>query len=455
MENKGNTIFYNVLTTLSHDKKYTQFQKTKQEFVRFLIRISDDKINDLQDVFDIEPCKKKSKTTQGDTRDKTLENDFTFPYDNTQGADMNSNHCNIVSNEEYIDEIKDLLTAKFGEDVCFRRKKQTITTKINITKAIRGTWETVNQDFNTNKYPICILSYDRHDKNGKTHLYLTKCKIKHFLFVEPSEYDEYMKWINMEYCVVIKCPEDFHLIGMGSTTVRNYILKWGRNNGFERVWVLDDNIKDYKRLHQGIKNDINSHEIFTSVEDYIDRYDNVGIVSHNFNPFISEGDCRSCIVKNGKCYSSMLIPTNKDIKFRYKHQEDNLISMEYIHKGYTTLCFNHILYNKDTSGENKGGNNSIIYKVDEKTKDGDGYKERFEYFERIIWILNTEKRINLREGSTINDLLKRDYRMGSKEYHGIIYYKHLVGRDNKITKKVNYDQIVSSQKQSSLKLVHK
>lgn len=461
MENKGNTNFYNVYNNLQNKDKYTQYQKNKNTFYRFLIRLEDDDIHNLQDVFEIYPCKKQTTMKKGGTRDKTEEYDFTFPYDNTLSSDMNSNHCNIICNEEHIEEIKKLLTDKFKDGVSFRTKKNkqgggTITTKINIKIGLRGVWKSMNSEVNKNKYPICILSYDRHDKNGKSHLYLTKCKINHFLFVEPCEYDEYMKWVNTDYCKVIKCPEDFHLIGMGSTSVRNYILEWGRFQGFDNVWMLDDNIKGYKRLHQGLKNDINSYEIFTSVEDYIDRYDNVGIVSHNFNPFITEGDCRSCVVKNTKCYSSMLIPTNNDIKFRYKHQEDNLISMEYIHKGYTTLCFNHILYDKDTSGQNTGGNHSEIYKVNENNTDGDGYKERNEYFKRIVWILECENKLTLKEGSTLDLLLRRDERMKSKEYHAIINYTHLKNHSiNEIVKKENYDEILSSQETSNLEMIEK
>jgi hypothetical protein len=52
----------------------------------------------------------------------------------------------------------------------------------------------------------------------------------------------------------------------------------------ERVWMLDDNIKCYKRLYKTGKNIIEDIEIFTSIENYVIRYDNVGIASHNFNP---------------------------------------------------------------------------------------------------------------------------------------------------------------------------
>jgi uncharacterized protein YuzB (UPF0349 family) len=50
----------------------------------------------------------------------------------------------------------------------------------------------------------------------------------------------------------------------------------------------------------------------------------------------------------------MLIPLNNDIKFNHKHQEDNFISIEYVCKGYTNLCFNHIYFMIKTHQEMMG-----------------------------------------------------------------------------------------------------
>jgi len=241
---------------------------------------------------------------------------------------------------------------------------------------------------------------------------------------------------------------------MGSTSMRNYILKWARNKGFSRTWMLDDNIKEYRRYLQGVKNEIIGTEIFASIERYIERYNNVGAVSHNFAPFICENDDRPCLVKNGKCYSSMLLPTAKGIKFRYKHQEDNLISMEFIEKGLCNLCFNHILYNKDTSGTNKGGNRETIYNCKNKKSDGDGYKERFEYFEAILKVLYFEKKITLKEGRTLEDLMTRSTTMKSKEYHAKVDYKALKNNEiNNIIKKDNYDEILQEQEKNKYSFV--
>tara|TARA_R110002020_G_scaffold26776_4_gene86615 strand:+ start:825 stop:2138 length:1314 start_codon:yes stop_codon:yes gene_type:complete len=427
------------------------YMKDKKSFVRFLIRCPDELLNKYKEDFGYGTCKKSDNS---EIRDKVIEYSFdVVPYGNDKSKEMNVNHSVVVCKNEDIQEIKDKLKVSFP-NVVFRMKLPSITTQLDPSECERGIWKSVGEEEEI-KYPICVLSYDRHDKNGKTHLTLSKYKIKHYLFIEPCEKELYEEWINKDYCELVVLPSDFHLIGMGSTSVRNYILKWGREHGYERVWMLDDNIKKYLRLLQGVKNEIISNEIFTSIEKYVNRYDNVGLVSHNFNPFVNEGDCRCCIVKNNKCYSSMLIKTHEDIIFRYKHQEDNLISIEYINKGYTNLCFNHMLYDKDTSGKNKGGNHSVIYKVKEGETDGSGYNERFEYFEMILKILLIEGKLKLREGRKTTDLMKRSTTMKTKEYHSKMDYSHLEGYNNEIFKKNNYDDIVSSEKKSNLELIIK
>jgi hypothetical protein len=430
MENSTNRHFYKC--------EGNDYPKNKKNYIRFLCRITDENIiilKALEEFKNIHTCKKACNSVARDRAE--LYNFNTIPYDNSQAKDYTANHFCIVSTKEHKEELTLLLKDTFGDDITFRNRGNVMTTQIGDRPTQRGTWETDKQDKII--YPICIVSFGRHNKYGKTHLYLTKCKIKHYLFVQPNEIDLYSKWYDPTYCELVMSKENFSSTQkMGSTPMRNYILEYVKCELKKNMcWILDDNIKRYLRYYQGAKNEIQSHSIFSHVEQYIKQYDNVGLVSHNFNPFIMEGDCRTCLVKNGKCYSSMLVWTNKDIKFRYKHQEDNLISMEYINKGYCNLCFNSVMYDKETSGKDKGGNATDIYKVKEGQTDGDGYRERYEYFECILKILHMEDKLKLIEGKTINDLLKRSTTMLSKEYHAKLEYSVLVGNDNELVKRPN------------------
>ena len=421
---KDNKLFYTF--SIKFDEKY--LDKVKEHFKDITIKknkINDDNDNIVKDDFDI------MEFNNDKCKQYTLYNIFVVcPKDDKQKI---YEIISSISNNNFI-----------------RNFDHRSSIELDQQKCEYGHWETINQK--DIEYPICILSFKRANQYGKSHLTLCRSKIKHYIFVEPCDFDDYDKWVNKEYAIIVKCPRNFHEDNMGSSVVRNYILQWAFDHEYDRVWMLDDNISRYKRFYQGVKREIIGNSIFTTIEDYVKRYDNVGIASHNFNPFIIENKRTNCLCHNTKCYSSMLIPTNNDIKFRYKHQEDNLISFEYINKGYATLSFNHILYDKDTSGLNKGGNHETIYKV-KKGTDGDGYKERYEYFKAICFVLQCEKKLKLIEGKTLDDLVSRSTTMKSKEYHAKVNYKVLQGKDNKIIKKEKYNEIKLIQEKAQLKWV--
>ena len=436
MENLQNTIIYDP----NNDDQAEKYSKNPDDFMKFRVRFYDPSIiefiREIEGLEDADYCKKQNAVVRDKTELYEWSDDI-MPYANGKAKDVNTHHTVIICNKDLVKKLKNQLWG-CSDTITFKNQgHNSITTQIDPPERPRGIWKSNRLPIIQPAYPICVLTFRRADNNGKTHMYLTKCKINHRLFVQEDEFEKYEEWYDSTYCELVKCP-NYNREGMGSTPVRNHILKWGRDNGHKRVWMLDDNIKYYQRLYQGYKCLIESTEIFTQVEMYIMRYENVGAVSHNFSPFVCEGDCRAVMVKNGKCYSSMCLPTDSGIEFRYKHQEDNLLSIEYVCKGYCNLCFNNVLYSKDTSGINKGGNHEEIYKCKGNKTDGDGYKERFEYFEMVLKILEIEGKLKLRKGRTVGDLMKRSETMKSKKYHARMDYDSLEGRKNEIIRKKNY-----------------
>lgn len=446
MEVVANRYYHNC--SQGDDEIYKN-KTTAHQFVRFLMRVPPERHPHFHHIFRNcsihgTPIKFLQRTETMD-RDRVAEFDFdVIQYDNSLAKDVCAFHGVIITPRGHEQEVKDLIThsiseVKFTTNYYPKSDKLTISTQLYPSPA-RGTWTTIHNP--EPKYPVCVLSFKRANESGRTHKTLTEMKVHHKLFVEPSQEKDYREWFDDSYCELVICPEDFSKQTMGSTPVRNYILDYGLERGFDRVWMLDDNIKGYNRLYQGTKNKIVSSVVFTHIEDYISGYDNVGGVSHNFNPFVNEGDRRACIVTNGKCYSSMCLKTDPEVRFRYKHQEDNLISMEYIHRGYTNLCFNSIVYDKLTSGTDKGGNKEGVYKCKDGKGDGEGYKERFEYFEAIVKILGWENKLELIDGKTTKDLVKRSQRHKAHDYHADVNYKILKNYEiNKITKKENYEEV--------------
>jgi len=434
-ENKDNRWFFNF-----NDAEIKQYMVKDKKHIKIITRLNPDFPESIELFKKLFPNSKMAKRIRKDLDPECVnkyEWDLT-PYDNTGYGDEYNFISFIIIHEEHIEELFNIIKSNFTNHFIRKSSPNTYTLKINTIVSVRGIWKNkFPTKYNFTKYPIAILSFGRYNDNGRTHKLINKLNISHYLFVESFEYELYKNWYDEKLCKLIQAPEDFHLKHMGSSLMRNYILDYFKEDDYERVWLLDDNIKCYKRLHRGVKNTIETREIFTSIEKYVCRYDNVGIVSHNFNPFVVEGGCRNIICKNGKGYSSMLVPVNKGIYFNHKHQEDNFISIEYICKGYTNLCFNHICYDKNTSGVDDGGNTKFIYK---KSEDDIGRKERFEYSFETTKKLIDEGLIILKENKTLNNFifhkpLKHEY------WHCEFNYSMLKNYDlNDIIKKTDFDK---------------
>lgn len=327
-----------------------------------------------------------------------------------------------------LDYIRTLITKEFTK-VSSKLQRNALSIQINKPEVKRGYW--ITEPGLKIKYPIAVLSFNRaNDRDGLTHKLLTKMKIQHNLFIEPQHEEMYKNWYDPEYCELMICPRNFSEDKMGSCRVRTYICEYF-NSKFDRVWMLDDNIKHYGRLQSGIKNKVEGHGIFSSVEEYIKQYNNVGLVSHNYWPFITEGSGRACIIKNGKCFSSILCPT--EAVWKYKYEEDTLLSIEYIQKGMCNLCFNHVLYDKPTSGISKGGNQDSLY-------NNGGYKTKLEYLQCILKIMEIEGKLSFIDDKNSTDLCGCQS-LKSKKYHHKMDYKVLKGKNNKLVKKLDHESV--------------
>lgn len=422
MENTQNTAIYR-----NDETSLNNFFKRK-DVIAFRCRLNKEDCEKWTEIFGKVPCKKPE-------RERSYVGTFRFiqlEYNNNASKDMVMYHGNIFTETKYHDDVKTILNDNF-ENIIYKKNGKSVSVSINYQDSKRGVWLPADLPLKkkltiTPQYPINIVSFGRANKFGFTHLILTKMKIQHYLFVEKKQAKGYKLWYDPSYCEMI-VGDNFSEENMGSTPMRNYIMNYWKDEDY--VWILDDNIKKYNYFNKGKKNQIESPVIFKMVEDYVSGCDNVGIASHNFSPFISQGAERPCIIKNSKCYSSMLLNNKIGLSFSHRHQEDNFISVDSICKGFNTLSFNSILYDKNTSGMDKGGNHDTIYKCGDKT-DGDGYKERYEYFKNTAKELIEKGEIKLKDGVNPDDFIWRDNTMKSKEYHAKAKYMYLKNYEKKI-----------------------
>ena len=439
-ECKNNTWFYKC-----SDEFIRTYKQKKRDHIKIITRIRPERQDDIDLFMSLFPNAKMKTNPRDVDAEGVIKNNWKFtPYNNLGFGDDYDLISFIIVNKENLQELSDIIIASFP-NIYFKKATHSYTLKINKPEVKRGVWVSTNKEEIRTEFPIAIVSYGRHNQYGRTHKFLTECKIAHYLFVEPCEEESYKKWYNPDFCFLVVCEEDFHLQDMGSTPVRNAVLRHFRETD-ERVWILDDNIKEYKRLYQTQKNSVKSAEIFTSIEKYVSMYDNVGIASHNFSPDVREGGIRNVICKNGKAYSSMLLLTG-GIRFAHKHQEDNLISIDYIESGYCNLCFNHFTYEKNTSGEDNGGNSKHIYKKDENNI---GRKERFDYF------ADTVKRLFENGGITARlDKYGKPMKLENLMFHKPLkheHYHHQFNYQNLMNHDIN--EIILKEEQPVIKYIN-
>lgn len=427
MENKSTRNFI--------DCNEEDYLSNKNNYMRYIGRVYE--IRDvevmtmiLKKTFDIDfKCAKRDRVNIDNV--KEMKFDKIIPYNNSTAKDNIAYHFNIIFPKELkikgvvftarMGEFEEIMNANFSNIKLKNNANRSVTYQVNPPEQHRDT-SYINYKNREIKYPISIVSYKRANDEGTTHKFLTKLKIEHYLFIEDQEYTDYKNWYDPKYCEIIVRP-NHSKEGMGSTPMRNEIIDyWGKKHKFERVWILDDNIQGYKRFNNGFKVDIESHIIFTSIEKHIEQIKNAGIVSHNLQSFITEGDYRKCVVSNTKCYSSMLIPTFK-FRFNHKYNEDVLISIENINDdNLITLCYNHILYDKKTSGTQTGGNQEELYSGE------DGYKNKYEYLYNTLEQLILDGDVELKNGKKLDDLIKCKS-LKSKQYHHSVNYSVIKNSD--------------------------
>ena len=354
----------------------------------------------------------------------TLKYNFTcMEFDH---SDSYYNRCSLIeikidgNSKHTIDYIKQLLSTVFTEKE-FSIQSNSIRFHIKDYKFSNNNIDyNLNNTQNNLKYSVSILSFGRYNKNY-THKLLTKLKIQHFIFVEDKEYNLYRDKIDYTYCRLINCGDNPSELGYGSTPMRNYILNYFWERGENRIWMLDDNIQKYQRYNKGQKINNFDKNIFTSIEKHIQPLDNVGICSHNVGSTVKADGQRPVIVENGKHYSSMLLLTTPEFRFKWKYNEDIGISIDYILSGKLNLCFNHMLFIKNTSGKDKGGNTDTIYEGGSYQ----GYLTKYNYMYEKLKEMYELKILDLK--SNFDDFIFRKD-LKNKPHHSIIYNSIKINR---------------------------
>jgi len=217
------------------------------------------------------------------------------------------------------------------------------------------------------KYPIYIISKGRHEK-PLTANSLDSMGVDYRICVEPNEINDYKKSIQEDK--IIKLPENFSELGQGSIPVRNWVWKDSIRKGFQRHWLLDDNINGFERLNKNQRGKVYCDAIFVASENFVDRYKNIAFAGFEYRQFGGGARRKKPPFKtNYRVYSSTLINNNLPYRWRGKYNEDTDICLRALKDGWVTVTFNCFLQNKVSTMTMKGGNTDSIYNTGDNRRE--------------------------------------------------------------------------------------
>lgn len=206
------------------------------------------------------------------------------------------------------------------------------------------------------RYPVYIISKGR-PSSQLTARQLDMMGVDYRVCVEPQEYDDYAKYIHRDG--LIRLP--FGDLNQGSIPARNWVWQDALASGFDRHWILDDNIEGFNRLHQNRKYPVHTDAIFRAAEDFTDRYSNVGLSGFNYYSFCKATDRVPAYYLNTRIYSCILVNNHLPFRWRGKYNEDTDLSLRVLKSGLCTVLFNAFLCGKVTTMRMKGGNTDHVY----------------------------------------------------------------------------------------------
>jgi len=216
-------------------------------------------------------------------------------------------------------------------------------------------------------YPVYIISKGRWEKTPTADS-LDSLKVPYKIVIEPQEYNNYAKKIDPSKILVLP----FSNLGQGSIPARNWVWEHALKAGFEKHWIMDDNINCFTRLNRNLGCEVTNGSIFRAMEDFSDRYENMAISGPQYGFFAIAKSTLKPYVSNTRIYSCILINMkllDVTLKERWRgiYNEDTDLSLRALKAGLGTCLFNAFLQWKQVTMTMKGGNEEI-YKGDGRKK---------------------------------------------------------------------------------------
>tara|TARA_Y100000310_G_C20633504_1_gene789938 strand:- start:39 stop:932 length:894 start_codon:yes stop_codon:yes gene_type:complete len=231
------------------------------------------------------------------------------------------------------------------------------------------------------KYPIYIPSKGRSD-TCLTALFFLNDGIHNFkIVVEPQEYKSYLE--NFDKKNILLLPEN----NKGLTYSRLWIRKHSIKNGHKRHWQFDDNIRCMYRLNRGLRVRCDGRIGINAVEEFTDRYKNIGISGFNYSMFATRTIAKPYVV-NCHVYSATLINNEMPYKWRTEFNNDVDICLQVVTNGLCTVAFNAFVVEKMETMKMKGGNTGSHIKENQRLKNAQELAANWSEYVSVVWKFN-------------------------------------------------------------------
>jgi hypothetical protein len=219
-------------------------------------------------------------------------------------------------------------------------------------------------------FPIYIVSKGRAAIARPTSNTLETMGVPFRIVVEEQEVDAYAAVVDRSKILVLdpayqRAYDTFDDLGdtkgKGPGPARNFVWDHAVAGGHAWHWVMDDNIRSFHRLNHNLKVPVSDGTILRCMEDFVLRYENVGIAGPNYFMFASRKAKTAPFVLNTRIYSCNLIRNDVPFRWRGRYNEDTDLSLRFLKAGYCTVQFNAFLQYKEPTQSLKGGNTDEFY----------------------------------------------------------------------------------------------
>ena len=227
------------------------------------------------------------------------------------------------------------------------------------------------------QFPIYICSKGR-SQYGHTMHALDQMGVPYRIIVDKSDYRAYANVFGAKRILVLDsfyereyetCDDLGMSKSLGPGPKRNFAWDHAIDEGHAWHWIIDDNIAGFFRFNLNLKTPVGDGTILRCMEDFVLRYENVGMAGPNYFMFVSRKSAtQPPFVLNTRIYSCNLIRNDLPLSWRCRYNEDTDISLQVLKSGWCTVLFNAFLQEKLPTQTVPGGNTADFY-VKEGTRE--------------------------------------------------------------------------------------